>query len=178
MSSILSLKTGVLLAAAFALGVGLGRAPSSTAIAADEKKHVVDLVVDEDPEIAKSVAKERDAALRADPKALAREQLEVAREAVEARYKEHLAGRGRSLDLVLQSGQRLLQVELALAQNDQERLACFERMWKLAFAVELVNKARFDAGRVPIQDLSEAKFARIEAQQRWLQAKAAADKKK
>jgi hypothetical protein len=150
----------------------------TVAHAAEPKKHIVDVIVEEaDEEIAKAVAKEKAAALKADPKKLAQEKVEVARKSVEARFKEFLAGRVGSLDIVLESANRLMKAELQVAENDEERLAAYERIWKLTLAVELLNKARFDAGRVPIQEVSDATYARIEAQERWLKARTAKEKK-
>jgi hypothetical protein len=159
-----------------------GRSPDSVAAAADAKpapaKHIVDPVLEKDAELLVELAKEREAALRADPKKLARDKIKPARAIVEATFRLYLAeGQNVPIDVVLRSASRLVETELAVAETDDERVAALERMWKIAYAVERVNKVRHDAGRIPEQELAESTWIRLDSQQRWLEARAAKEKK-
>jgi hypothetical protein len=92
-----------------------------------------------------------------------RERVEATRTEYESRFKEFLAGRG-TLDFLIGSSLRLLEAGLALARNNTSRLAAFERHWRFAFESETINRGRFEAGRVPVQDYAESKYVRLEAE--------------
>src|SRR5262249_48948840 len=91
---------------------------------------------------------------------LALAKLADARYTAAGRFKEFLAGRG-TLEFVIGSRYRLLDSELALAVNDTDRVATYERLWEIADVVEGINKARQAAGRIAIQDyMSSVVFCR------------------
>jgi hypothetical protein len=177
----------LLVAGIGALGVatGLGlkgqaQTPADRALAAAAepaaKKHIIDKILEEaDPEVVKMLEKEKKAAVAADYQKLAKEKVDAAHQAVEARFKEFLAGRG-TLDFLLESARRLQRAELAIATGQEQRLAAYEQLWKLTRAAEIINKARYDAGRIPVQDLADTTYARIEAQQKWVEARSFKEK--
>jgi hypothetical protein len=93
-------------------------------------------------------------------KDLARAKLVDARGTAAGRFKEFIAGRG-TLEFVIESRYRLLDSELALAVNDRDRVAACERFCEVAQFVEQINKARWEAGRIAIQDyMSSTTFCR------------------
>lgn len=71
-----------------------------------------------------------------------------------------MAGRG-TLDFLLRAAERLLEAELAVAAGDDEQLAAYERYWEITWAMAVVNKSRYEAGRSNIQDYMESTYARL-----------------
>jgi hypothetical protein len=86
-----------------------------------------------------------------DAKELTRAKIADIRVAAMERFKEFLAGIG-TLDFLIGSHYRLLDSELAVAVSDADRVAACERHWKIAYAIEAINKVRYLKGRIPIQD--------------------------
>jgi hypothetical protein len=121
----------------------------------------------------RQIARAKLAAVHADPRQLTRARLAAATEESDARWKEFLAGRG-TLDIFLGSLERRLESELALADDAASRLAAHEKHWRQLLQVEAVNQARFDTGRIPIQDHMQSRYARLDAQIRLAQARKAA----
>jgi hypothetical protein len=118
----------------------------------------------------RQIARAKRAAVHADPKQLARAKLTAATEESEVRWLEFLAGRG-ILDILLGSLERRLESELALADNAPDRVAAHSRHWRQLLRVEAVNRARFEAARIPIQDYAQTQYARLDAQIRLAQAR-------
>jgi hypothetical protein len=116
------------------------------------------------------IARAKLAAVHADPRQLARAKLAAATEESDARWKEFLAGRG-TLDIFLGSLERRLESELALADNAPDRRTAHERHWRQLLLVDEVNRGRFEAGRIPIQDYAQSQHARLDAQIRLAQAR-------
>ncbi len=85
---------------------------------------------------------------------------------MEARLKEYLAGRG-TLDFLLESFLLSQQAELLLRAGAADPLALAELAWEQAREAEVINQARFDAGRIPFQDLGDARCSRIAAELAW-----------
>lgn len=106
-----------------------------------------------------------------EPAQLARVRIEVVRMEFNARFKNMLAGR-TSLIFLIGSSLRLLEPELALARNPTDRLAAFERHWQFASEDEMINRARYEAGRIPITDYAESQYIRLEAEIWLAQARA------
>jgi hypothetical protein len=125
-----------------------------------------ELVFDFDRGLAPAWPKVKWEALHADPRQLAQEKLDVARELYVAREKEFLAGRG-TLHYLFAASRRLLESEQAVSDNDADRLSALERYLARAKLIEVVNTERYDAGRIAIQDYMEAKFHRLRAEM-WL----------
>jgi hypothetical protein len=97
----------------------------------------------------------------------------VALAETEARFRESLAGRG-TLDILLEAAQHWLDSELALCERDADRVAALARHWQLAWTVETVNRARYEAVRIPLQDLAQTQYARLEAELNLVQTVARA----
>jgi RNA polymerase sigma factor (sigma-70 family) len=100
-------------------------------------------------------------------RALLKEQQAAALDEVRARWEEFIAGRG-TLDILFGASQRLLEAERALSDKKADQVPALEAHWRRMKMLEEVNQARFDAGRVPIGDLSQSKFYRIQAEI-WLE---------
>src|SRR5262249_52986451 len=116
----------------------------------------------------KAVAKAKIQALQADLRRLAYDKLAAIREAWGSRFGEFMAGRG-SLSSVLEdlrgwldSERRWLDSEAAL--GNVKPTAALERHWVLTYLIDTVNKARYEAGRIPIQDYLQSRYARLEAE--------------
>jgi hypothetical protein len=94
-------------------------------------------------------------------------QVGAARVEAEGRMKQFEEGRG-TLDFLLASSRRLLQVELEAADKKPGRLkslqAHFDRMKK----VQDINQERWNQGRIALQDVDQAKYYRLEAEI-WLE---------
>lgn len=118
-----------------------------------------------------SLARTKFGVTRATPSDLARDRFGYARKEFESRFQELLAGRG-TLDFVLAASLRWLDAELALAESPAARQAAYERYWLFAWQVELINKARNDAGRLPIQDYLHARYYRLDAEIKLHEARA------
>jgi RNA polymerase sigma factor (sigma-70 family) len=89
----------------------------------------------------------------------------------DARWQQYNAGQG-TLDIVLGSSRRLLEAEQLLNKEKANQLAALEHHLKRMKEAEAINQTRFDAGRIPIQDLAQSRYYRIQAEL-WLeQAKA------
>jgi hypothetical protein len=118
-------------------------------------------------------ARERGRALaelrRADPRELRRQRRDAARREVEARFTEFRVGRG-TLDGNLDALARRAEAELALAETPAERLAALARLWEATRAGETISQARYEAGRIAVQDLAETRVARLNAEIRLVEA--------
>jgi hypothetical protein len=123
-----------------------------------------------------ALARGKPEALRTDPRDLERERRAVAREEYRDRWAEFVAGRGM-LDLLLDTSRRWLDAELAVLENPAERAAAWERYWTRSQSTELINEARFVAGRVPIADMMQTRYVRLDAEIGWAEARAAQEKK-
>jgi RNA polymerase sigma factor (sigma-70 family) len=102
---------------------------------------------------------------------LLKDQYEAAHTESEARWNEFLAGRG-TLDIFQGACRRLLQAEFDLSDKKTDRLAAMDAQLLRTQLVEAVNKQRFDAGRINIQDYAVARFQRIRAEIMLERAKA------
>jgi RNA polymerase sigma factor (sigma-70 family) len=98
-------------------------------------------------------------------KSLLQERWKTAGEEFFARNQEFLAGRGTQEHLY-QAARRLLAAEEELA--DKSRVTILANHLKRMAAIEKVNKERFDAGRIAVQDYRAAQYWRLEAEI-WLE---------
>jgi RNA polymerase sigma factor (sigma-70 family) len=105
-------------------------------------------------------------------KPLLKERYQAASVEMESRYKDFVAGRG-TLDILFGSSRRLLEAERELSDRKADQIAALERRWKILRAVEQLNQARFNAGRIPIHDLAVSRFHRLDAEIMLERAKAA-----
>jgi RNA polymerase sigma factor (sigma-70 family) len=104
-------------------------------------------------------------------KELLKDQHEAALTEARARWEELLAGRG-TLDIFIGASRRLLEAERDLSDKKADQVAALENHWRRMKVLVEVNQERFDAGRVPIADLSQTKFYRIQAEIALERAKA------
>jgi hypothetical protein len=123
----------------------------------------------------KELARAKFEAIRADPAALARQKLEAARLNYRARLEEFLAGRG-ALQLLSAASLRLTEAEQAVRDRPEDQAAALEGGWERAWVVETITAGRFASGRAPTADYAETTYLRLEAEARWLRARARAGK--
>jgi RNA polymerase sigma factor (sigma-70 family) len=95
--------------------------------------------------------------------ALLKARVEAARTEVEARMKEFEAGRG-TLELLYASSRRLLQAERELTEKKADQDAALQAHFERMKNVEEINKDRFEAGRIAIQDYAVSQYWRLEAE--------------
>jgi hypothetical protein len=99
-----------------------------------------------------------------DPMArLKRDRLQTARDEVSARLEGLKSGTTQgTIDLMLASVvKRLLPAELSLSDQPKDRLAAYERSLTMLKWIEAINKVRYRAGRISIQDLEQTQYERI-----------------
>jgi hypothetical protein len=125
----------------------------------------------DDGTLTKYLARAKFAASRAQRETLLRARIEAAQEQLEARFREFLAGRG-TLDFILESHGNLYQALRALYPDPAEQLPFFEANWLQAWEAERINQARFDAARIPIQDIAGSRHERLKAALALLDARA------
>jgi hypothetical protein len=120
----------------------------------------------------------RAALANANPRRLARERLDAARVAHEARWKLFVAGaRDSTQEMLISTSLNLLEAELAVCDQDADRLAALEKHWEGAYLLEHAGQRRHDAGRIPLEDLLNARYHRLQAEVRWAEARAAQTKR-
>lgn len=119
----------------------------------------------------RQLAKAKFEAMQADPAEVAGERLSAAWLEYEARRKEHLAGRG-TLDFLLAAGKAVAQAELSVSANPAEHAGSLKWLWEQGWAIEMLNKARYDSGRIPIQDYAQSQLDRLDAQIRYFRSPA------
>src|SRR5262249_26791008 len=122
-----------------------------------------------DPLHTQDLARAKAAALRADPRELAQARRDAAQGWDAGRVKEFLAGRG-TLDILLEASQSWLESDLALSERDADRVAARARHWQQAWLIEAVNRARYEAARIAVQDLMQPRYVRLEAELNLVQA--------
>jgi hypothetical protein len=116
-----------------------------------------------EPWLAKDIAKTKRAALQADMERSKRQRLQFLELEFESRFKEFLAGRG-TLDILQEVSRQWQDADLALAKDSRSRIAAFERHWEATRLIEVVNEARYQAERIPIQDNKQSVAARLDAE--------------
>jgi hypothetical protein len=100
-------------------------------------------------------------------KSLLRERYSAAEDEMTARRREFLVGRG-TLDIALGASRRLLEAERELSAKKEDQIAALQNHLKRVTEFDKVNRERYDAGRIPIQDLSQTTFYRVQAEI-WLE---------
>jgi RNA polymerase sigma factor (sigma-70 family) len=96
-------------------------------------------------------------------RALLKAQFEAADTEARARWHEFLAGRG-TIQFLLGSSQRLLEAERDLGDKKSDHLVALENHVKRMRAVEEMEVARFQAGRISIQELAESRFDHLQSE--------------
>ncbi len=106
---------------------------------------------------------------------LVKAQYEIARTLADTRWQELLTGKSYSPGLhtdfaenFLQASQKLLQAELDLSHKGEDHLAALEAQVKRIREVEIVEKARSDAGQIHISGYDSVRLSRIRAEI-WLE---------
>jgi hypothetical protein len=118
---------------------------------------------------------ERDAARamfdvsRASVKELNLARLEAARGWYGARIEELLAGKV-TLDVLLESAQKLMEAEASLAVNPAERIAVLEKHWRRLLGIVHAQEVRFQSNKASLTELSQARVSRLSGQIEWLRA--------
>ena len=86
----------------------------------------------------------------------------AARDAIESRFKEWVAGRGTQAFLI-RSAEDLLTFRLDLASSDEGKLAIRSQLVQFATVLELLTRERYEAGRVATQDLKQVEYFLLDA---------------
>jgi hypothetical protein len=128
-----------------------------------------------DPTWEKKFARDKFATTRSALPELARQRVRAAREWEQARAWEYLAGRG-TLDILLQAARHVLDAELALSDKPVDRAAAWERYWTRAKVFELVNEMKYRSGRLSLADRMQTRYARLDAEIGWAEARAGQEK--
>lgn len=100
-------------------------------------------------------------------KDLIKAKLEAAKLECESRMKEFQDGRG-TLDILVHSSRRLLESEREVGDSKEHLLTALETHFRLMKEIEEVNQERFNAGRISIMDVAQARYYRLEAEI-WLE---------
>jgi hypothetical protein len=108
---------------------------------------------------------------------LLQEKVKALRTVHDARRKEFEAGRG-TLDFLLKATTRVLEAEVQLTDDPKKHLELHEKRLQACREAEKINKERFEAMRIPIQDYAQTQAARAEAEIAWLRARCKAAKEK
>jgi hypothetical protein len=111
----------------------------------------------------KVVARARFEAARANVLELKKARLATARKAMAATKNEFLVGRG-NLEVLYEWSGGLLEAELALLDQPTDRKAAREKHWTRLREIEEVNKIRFEAARIPIQEYLGSQYQRQNAE--------------
>jgi hypothetical protein len=128
------------------------------------------------PPYEKSITRWKWQAAHADPRELARMRVEAARVVYAARQREFLAGRG-TLEFLSQASLNLLESERAVAGSEAEQIIALEKHWALVRMCEDLNRWRYAANRIPIQDYMRSKYERLRAEIWLIEATARSGKR-
>jgi hypothetical protein len=101
---------------------------------------------------------------------LMKERYNAAVQGARGRWQEFLAGRC-SLDGLLPSARQVLDAGLPLNDRAADRIALLAQFAELARDVEKVAQARHQAGQIPITEAAQARYLRLDAEIRLLQAR-------
>jgi outer membrane protein TolC len=96
---------------------------------------------------------------------------DAAKEELQARKNEFDAGRG-TLDIVFGAARRVLHAERELSDKKEDQVAALQAYLDVMKEIEEINKGRFDAGRIPLQDFKQAEYYRLDAEIMLERAKA------
>jgi RNA polymerase sigma factor (sigma-70 family) len=104
-------------------------------------------------------------------KALLKARLDAATIEADRRFKDFVAARG-TLAFFLASSQRLLKAELELSTQKADQLAALATHLRLLKKVHAMNQARFQAGRINLEDVKQTEVFVLEAEIALERAKA------
>jgi len=118
----------------------------------------------------KALARAKFEAWHSEPRALLRSRLETVQVEAREREKEFVAGRG-TLTFCLGAARRLLEAELAVAEDDAGGLAARRRYWDSVRWIADVSKSFYEEGRFDMMSYAETvrdlRHAEIELLQAW-----------
>ena len=100
-------------------------------------------------------------------KRLVQERVEVAKKELEARMQQFEAGKG-TLDFLIGASKRLVLAELDATDKKPEQISALKTHLERMKKVQDIDQGRYDAGRISIEDLSQSKYYRLEAEI-WLE---------
>jgi hypothetical protein len=103
-------------------------------------------------------------------KELSKSRRDAALAEVAARFDEFRAGLG-ALALLTDAIHRLRDAEVQLSDDPQSQYAACDRAYQLFKIIEAINEARFQAGRIAVQDLAQARYHRLAAEIERLRAR-------
>jgi hypothetical protein len=121
----------------------------------------------EAPEV-REIAKAKFEATQTTAATAARARLEAARTALAERQKEFLAGKTFAA-LVLEWLPRLVEAERAVLGDRADLPGLLAERWTRARQVEVSERARYEAGSIPVTSYLLALYARLDAELAWLQ---------
>jgi len=114
----------------------------------------------------KRLAKAKIEALQGDIQRLIREKLIAIRGQYEAREQEFQQGRG-TLDILLEASGNLLDAQ---REANEDETTILREYWERSVLIEVVNKRRYAAHTIAIQEYMQAVHARASAEIEWLRA--------
>jgi hypothetical protein len=100
-------------------------------------------------------------------KRLLKDRVEMAKVEVEARMKQFKAGKG-TLDFLIGASKRLVMAEIDATDIKLEQLSALKAHLERMKNVQDIDQQRFNEGRISIEDLSQSKYYRLEAEI-WLE---------
>jgi hypothetical protein len=89
--------------------------------------------------------------------------VDAAKREVKARYKEYHEGRGQ-LNVCLDASRRLLEAERDLSSKRTDQVAAWEMHRQRMQDVYAINLARYNAGRLLVQDFLQSDYYRLDAE--------------
>jgi hypothetical protein len=92
---------------------------------------------------------------------------EAAREEVAARLGDFRAGRGGLHDLLLKACEHAGEAERALSKDPTALAKAWAYEWSRLWLIETVDRARHEAGKISLADLSQSRYARLDSERRW-----------
>ncbi|HLN27397.1 MAG TPA: hypothetical protein VK395_06610 [Gemmataceae bacterium] len=114
----------------------------------------------------KRLAKAKAEALHGDIQKLVGEKLMAARGQYEHREQEFVHGR-ETLDILLESSRNLLDAQ---REAGEEETTILREHWERLVLIEAINRRRYAANRIPMQDYMQTVHARASAEIDWLRA--------
>ena len=100
-------------------------------------------------------------------KRLLKDRVEMAKVEIEARMKQFEAGKG-TLDFLIGASKRLVMAELDATDKKPEQISALKAHFERMKTVQDIDQERYRAGRISIEDLSQSKYYRLEAEI-WLE---------
>src|SRR5262249_58946545 len=96
--------------------------------------------------------------------------VETAQIGLDAGYEEYPAGRD-TFDFLVGESRHMLDAERAIHPEPADQVPFFERHWLQTLGEEDINRARFDAGRIPVGDVHQSTYERTQAELWLLEAR-------